>query len=96
MPCLGCQGNSCTQIGDTSEVLFRHCASSDPQDDSLFTKGPSDALDYATSEIASDSKLVIDVTRQIPGAGIKRSWPPLIRMGAVVKAKMKNPLRDVR
>jgi 3-polyprenyl-4-hydroxybenzoate decarboxylase len=35
------------------------CANTDPQRDSIFTKGPSDVLDHATSEIASGSKLGI-------------------------------------
>ena|SRR6266567_6363462 len=51
---------------NTSEVLFRLCANTDPQRacppkpwrrrHSFFTKGPSDVLDHATSEIASGSK----------------------------------------
>jgi 4-hydroxy-3-polyprenylbenzoate decarboxylase len=39
-------------VHNTSEVLFRLCANTDPQRDSIFTKGPSDVLDHATSEIA--------------------------------------------
>jgi 4-hydroxy-3-polyprenylbenzoate decarboxylase len=44
-------------VHNTSKVLFRFCANTDPQRDSIFTKGPSDVLDHATSEIASASKL---------------------------------------
>ena len=66
------------------------CAHTDPQRDSLFTKGPSDVLDHATSEIASGSKLGIDATKKIPGEGFKRPWPPLIRMDAAVKAKVEK------
>ena len=47
----------------------------------------SDALDHATSEIASGSKLGIDATRKLPGEGFKRSWPPLIRMDENVRKK---------
>ena len=50
-------------MDNTSEVLFRLCANTDPQRDSIFTKGPSDVLDHATSEIASGSKLGIDATK---------------------------------
>ena len=39
-------------VHNTSEVLFRLCANTDPQRDSIFTKGPADVLDHATSEIA--------------------------------------------
>jgi 4-hydroxy-3-polyprenylbenzoate decarboxylase len=75
-------------VHNTSDVLFRLCANTDPQRDSIFTKGPSDVLDHATSEVASGSKLGIDATRKLAGEGFKRSWPPLIKMDAAVKAKM--------
>ena len=67
-------------VHNTSEVLFHLTANTDPQRDSIFTKGPSDVLDHATSEIASGSKLGIDATKKIPGEGFKRAWPPLIKM----------------
>ena len=38
-------------VHNTSEVLFRLCATTDPQRDTLFTRGPADALDHATSRI---------------------------------------------
>ena len=50
-----------------------------------------DVLDHATSEIASGSKLGIDATKKLPGEGFKRPWPPLIKMDAVVKAKVEKP-----
>ena len=77
-------------VHNTSEVLFRLCANTDPQRDSLFTKGPSDVLDHATSEIASGSKLGLDAMKKIPGEGFKRPWPPLIKMDAAVKAKVEK------
>ena len=73
---------------NTSEVLFRLCANTDPQRDSIFTKGPADVLDHATSEIAIGTKLGIDATKKLPGEGFKRRWPPLIKMDAAVKAKV--------
>jgi len=75
-------------VHNTSEVLFHLTANTDPQRDSIFTKGPSDVLDHATSEIASGSKLGIDATKKIPGEGFKRPWPPLIKMDESVKAKV--------
>ena len=75
-------------VHNTSEVLFRLCANTDPQRDSLFTKGPSDVLDHATSEIASGSKLGIDATKKLPSEGFKRPWPPLIRMSEDVLRKI--------
>src|SRR5207237_5012921 len=44
-------------VHNTSEVLFRLCANTDPQRDSIFTKGPSDVLDHATTDLAVGSKL---------------------------------------
>jgi 4-hydroxy-3-polyprenylbenzoate decarboxylase len=75
-------------VHSTSEVLFRLCANTDPQRDSIFTKGPADVLDHATSEIAIGSKLGIDATKKLPGEGFKRPWPPLIKMDESIKAKM--------
>jgi 4-hydroxy-3-polyprenylbenzoate decarboxylase len=75
-------------VHNTSEVLFHLTANTDPQRDSIFTKGPSDVLDHATSEIASGSKLGIDATKKIPGEGFKRAWPPLIKMDEAVKKKI--------
>jgi 4-hydroxy-3-polyprenylbenzoate decarboxylase len=65
-------------VHNPSEVLFRLGANTDPQRDSIFTKGPADVLDHATSEIAVGSKLGIDATRKLPGEGFHRPWPPLI------------------
>ena len=65
-----------------------HRANTDPQRDSIFTKGPADVLDHATSEIASGSKLGIDATKKLPGEGFKRPWPPLIRMDETVREKI--------
>jgi len=76
-------------VHNTSDVLFRLCANTDPQRDSIFTKGPSDVLDHATSEIASGGKLGLDATKKLPGEGFKRTWPPLIRMDASVKEKVR-------
>jgi 4-hydroxy-3-polyprenylbenzoate decarboxylase len=75
-------------VHNTSEVLFHLTANTDPQRDSIFTKGPSDVLDHATSEIASGSKLGIDATKKIPGEGHKRGWPPLIKMDEATRKKI--------
>jgi 4-hydroxy-3-polyprenylbenzoate decarboxylase len=74
-------------VHNTREVLFRLCANTDPQRDSIFTKGPADVLDHATSEMAMGSKLGIDATKKIPGEGFKRPWPPLIKMDEAVKGR---------
>ena len=75
-------------VHNTSEVLFRLCANTDPQRDSIFTKGPADVLDHATSEMAMGTKLGIDATKKLSGEGFKRPWPPLIKMDEGVKEKI--------
>ena len=75
-------------VHNTSEVLFRLCANTDPQRDSIFTRGPADVLDHATSEVAVGTKLGIDATRKLAGEGFKRPWPPLIRMSEEVRRKI--------
>ncbi|MGO8679053.1 MAG: UbiD family decarboxylase [Limisphaerales bacterium] len=77
-------------VHNTSEVLFRLCACTDPQRDAIFTRGPSDVLDHATTELAVGSKMGIDATRKLPGEGFKRPWPPLIKMDPTVKARIEN------
>ena len=64
------------------------CANTEPQRDSIFTKGPAALLDHATSEFAVGSKRGIDATKKLPGEGFKREWPPLIRMDEGVKQKV--------
>ena len=75
-------------VHNTSEVLLRLCANTGPQRDGIFTKGPSDVLDHATSEIAGGSKLGIDATKKLPGEGFKRPWPPLIKMENNVRKRI--------
>jgi 4-hydroxy-3-polyprenylbenzoate decarboxylase len=77
-------------VHNTSEVLFRLCACTDPQRDAIFTRGPADVLDHATTDLAVGTKMGIDATRKLPGEGFKRPWPPLIKMDPGVKAKIEN------
>ena len=81
-------------VHNTSQVLFHLTANTDPQRDSLFTKGPSDVLDHATSEIAIGSKMGFDATKKLPGEGFKRAWPPLIKMDEAVKARVEKLLKE--
>jgi 4-hydroxy-3-polyprenylbenzoate decarboxylase len=75
-------------VHNTSEVLFRLCANTDPQRDSIFTKGPSDVLDHATTDIAVGTKMGLDATHKLPGEGHARGWPPLIKMDAAIQARI--------
>jgi 4-hydroxy-3-polyprenylbenzoate decarboxylase len=75
-------------VHNTSEVLFRLCANTEPQRDSILTKGPADVLDHATTEFAIGSKMGFDATHKLPGEGHKRGWPPIIRMSEEVKQRL--------
>ena len=81
-------------VHNTSDVLFHLCANTDPQRDAIFTKGPADVLDHATSEIALGTKMGIDATRKLPGEGFKRPWPPLIKMDSQTRAKVDKLFRS--
>ena len=75
-------------VHNTSEVLFRLGANTDPQRDSILTRGPADVLDHATPEIAIGSKMGLDATRKLSGEGFKREWPPIIKMDETIKRKV--------
>jgi 4-hydroxy-3-polyprenylbenzoate decarboxylase len=75
-------------VHNPSEVLFRLCANTNPQRDSIFTKSLADVLDHATSEMVIGSKLGIDATKKLPGESFKRPWPPLIQMDGEVRRKI--------
>ncbi|MBX9742819.1 MAG: menaquinone biosynthesis decarboxylase [Chthoniobacterales bacterium] len=72
-------------IQNTSEVLFRLCANTDPQRDSIVTKNPSDSLDHAPTLPNIGSHMGFDATRKLPGEGYTRGWPDLIKMDPAVK-----------
>ncbi len=75
-------------VHNTSQVLFRWMANTDPQRDTIFTKGPADVLDHATSEMAIGTKAGFDATHKLAGEGFAREWPPIIEMDAGVKQKI--------
>ncbi|MEC8988808.1 MAG: UbiD family decarboxylase [Verrucomicrobiota bacterium] len=79
-------------VHNTSEMLFHLCANTDPQRDSLFSRGPADVLDHATSDIAIGSKLGIDATKKLQGEGYCRTWPPLIKMDESTQLKIDDYL----
>ncbi len=56
-------------VHNTSEVLFRLCANTDPQRDSTIIRNPSDSLDHAPSVQNIGSHMGFDATRKLPGEG---------------------------
>jgi len=75
-------------VHNTSDVLFRLCANTDPQRDSTFIKNPCDALDHAQTVATMGSHMGLDATRKIPGEGYTRNWPELLKMDPAVKERV--------
>jgi 4-hydroxy-3-polyprenylbenzoate decarboxylase len=73
-------------VHNTSEVLFRLCANTDPQRDSCFIKNPSDSLDHAPTIAGLGSHMGFDATKKLPSEGYARGWPDLVQMPAETKA----------
>ena len=73
-------------VHNTSEVLFRLCANTDPARDSTVIKNPSDSLDHAPSEQNIGSHMGLDATRKLAGEGYHRPWPELLKMTEEAKS----------
>lgn len=67
-------------VHNTSEVLFRMCANTDPKRDSTLITNPADSLDHAPSVQNVGSHMGVDATRKLRGEGYDRPWPELVRM----------------
>ena len=72
-------------VHNTSEVLFRLCANTDPQRDSTIITNPSDSLDHAPGVQNVGSHMGLDATRKLPSEGYTRGWPELVRMNEETK-----------
>ena len=73
-------------VHNTSEVLFRLCANTDPARDTTVIKNPSDSLDHAPTEQNIGSHMGFDATRKLPGENYHRQWPELLKMTDETKA----------
>jgi len=73
-------------VHNTSEVLFRLCANTDPERDSTIIRNPSDSLDHAPTEQNVGSHMGIDATGKLPGENYHRPWPELLKMEERVRA----------
>ena len=82
-------------VHNTSEVLFRMCANTDPQRDSIVTKNPSDALDHAPTIANLGTHMAFDATRKLPGEGYHRVWPELVKMPAEIVARVEAMRRTL-
>lgn len=77
-------------VRNTSDVLFRLCANTDPARDAVTTRGPADVLDHATAELGIGSKMGFDATKKLAGEGFKRPWPPIIQMPSEITERAKK------
>src|SRR5437660_4756927 len=75
-------------VHNTSEVLFRLCANTDPARDTTIIKNPSDSLDHAPSQQNIGSHMGFDATRKLPGENYHRPWPELIKMTDEARASV--------
>ncbi len=75
-------------VHNTSEVLFRLCANTDPGRDTTVVKNPSDSLDHAPTEQNIGSHMGFDATRKLPGENYHRRWPELLKMTDEAKASV--------
>src|SRR6266436_2493527 len=73
-------------VHNTSDVMFRLCANTDPARDTTVIKNPSDSLDHAPSEQNIGSHMGFDATRKLPGENYHRQWPELLKMTDEAKA----------
>ena len=67
-------------VQNTSKVLFRLCANTDPKRDTTIITNPSDSLDHAPSVQNVGSHMGLDAIRKLAGEGYPRPCPELIRM----------------
>jgi 4-hydroxy-3-polyprenylbenzoate decarboxylase len=75
-------------VHSLSEVMFRVCANTDPQRDTMFTKNPSDALDHGPTVPCLGTHMGIDATRKLATEGYTRPWPEMLKMDAAVEERV--------
>lgn len=76
-------------VQNTSEVLFRLGANTDPMRDTLLSRGPIDQLDHAAVSEGFGGKIGFDCTHKWPGEnGFTREFPKLITMDFDVKRRI--------
>ena len=83
-------------VHNTSEVLFRLCANTDPARDTTVIKNPSDSLDHAPTEQNIGSHMGFDATRKLPGENYHRQWPDILKMTDEAKALVDELQRKTR
>lgn len=80
-------------VHNTSEVIFRLCANTDPMRDTIITKNPADALDHAPNIATLSGHMGFDATRKLPTEGYHRTWPDLVKMPPEVTQRVDHLLQ---
>ena len=77
-------------VQDLGEVVWRVSNDIDARRDIVFTEGPVDQLDHASSRPLVGSKMGIDATMKWREEGYERDWPPVIEMSEDVKRRVEQ------
>lgn len=72
-------------VQDTSETVWKALNHIDPERDVIFSRGPVDVLDHASSLPVFGSKMGIDATRKLMEEGISRPFPDEMKMDEDIK-----------
>jgi len=72
-------------VHNIPDVAFRVFAHTDPKRDSLFTEGPTDILDHASTVMSISGKMGLDATRKWKSEGHNRQWPDEMIMDSATK-----------
>jgi 4-hydroxy-3-polyprenylbenzoate decarboxylase len=75
-------------VQDLTEVAWQALGNVDWSRDVVISDGPVDHLDHASYQHSFGGKIGIDATAKLPEEGYRRGWPEVVRMDAVVKARV--------
>lgn len=82
-------------VSNPQEAWWAALNNIDPQRDTIFTPGPVDALDHASSLPHFGTKMGIDGTRKMPEEGFHRPWPDKIKMSEEVISKVDGMWKEL-
>jgi 4-hydroxy-3-polyprenylbenzoate decarboxylase len=82
-------------VQNVSEAAWIAGTHVDPQRDILFTTGPMDDLENASTLPAYGSKMGIDATRKWPGEGFVREWPTRLKTSDAASRKAADVLKQI-
>ncbi len=82
-------------VHDLSEVAWRVFANTDPVRDTVFTQGPVDILDHASSLPGLGGKIGVDATVKWKGEGFERDWPNELVMTDDIKEIVNKKWQDL-